>query len=277
MLFRSNKKDEKEEEEKTVELTPEQKANQMREERVSNTLGKRESLLKENPRLSLGTIPDDRQLVLSNRVNSEFSTLPQLSNLKTVQPIEYVTKWAALFSEHHWNNGELKELAFDALEGLISSLETDMPHQVELQVKCLVRALVRDHLEEVGFKSFEVRFEKRASFHDPKNWNRLPKTRTNLIEQTEEDEETGNFFYIMTGPEDVPQRMRMLTIDNSKVRTSGKAFRALKLLRQLPDGVVQDVWVAELLGPDRRINGESDPLLIVQIAGYSYALCEWTE
>jgi len=269
MSWGKKKKDEQRES-STVALRPEEKAEQMCQERLRIVFEEKENIFDENLHLNVSTIPVDKSLVPYNSV-ADLAALP---NLKVIQPAEYVKKWASLFLGRHWNNGGLKDLAHDALEGLTYSFEADLPAQVELQSGCLLRAIVRDSLEGVGFKPYEVRFQKKFHSHPSGHWNRLNKTRTELIEQQREQY---YFFYIMTGPEAEPQRLRLLSVSDSDLRISGKAFRALKLVKQLPEGVVQDVWIAELLGPDGRVNGESDPLLIVQITGYSYALCEWAE
>lgn len=150
------------------------------------------------------------------------------------------------------------------------SLERGFEDQANLHRKALLRALSRDTLLSAGFQTEEVRFRPDWSYGGSGMgaWQTLPRSlegaeKRNTAEnhQSYDARTLGSEFY----------RIDITPLSSSSVRVSGTAFEILDLLGKMPEGVVEDVFVADIL--EKRV----DPVLIVQIAGYSYIVHAWDE
>lgn len=261
-----------------AEVTREEKAEQGRLDRLAKVFDRVPSRMRSDPRLLFSSLPADRQLAV---IEPEVSVLSELTDLTDLQPERIANRlrqFALLVTGRDWHNAKLEVLASDALQGLVFSLEEQMPGQVTQQVGCLVRCLARDCFQRAGLDANEVRFQRKRDNWGDTPWNRRRRTLTSAeLSLSDRSESSDCLYYIMTGPEEAPQRIRVMDPDTAMVRLSANAFRSLRMLRELPRGMIQDIWVAELLGEDRRVDGRPDPILIVQICGRSYALCSWEE
>ena len=229
----------------------------MRQDRINELFSSPENPLRRDV---LGST-SDKQLVPFQGGSSELTNFSE-SSLETVRAENYLKGWQGLIHGHNWSNTDLQGLANDAFEGLFFSLEQNRVNQVRLQTLCLTRSIVRDFLESCGFKTQEVRFAKNTFV----KWPTSPRSRVGISE-TEKD--AG--FRLAMGPNAQSQQIRLYSFNDASMRISGKAFRARAMIQQLPREIVEDVWIADL------IESKSDPLLIFQVGGYSYAICSWEE
>jgi hypothetical protein len=178
-------------------------------------------------------------------------------------------KFENFLNNYKWNDNNLKSLFLDALQGIEQSLRLNLNNQIEYQIKCLTRAIVRDHLNKSNLQPEEVRFQKRGAYHRAA-WSNMRKERESLKEQEENDDNTD--FLIQQSEDGEQIVINMHTVNECPVRISGQALKAIDVLKQFPPGVIEDVWIADL----KQIQG-TDPLLIIQVGGYSYSICEWEE
>ncbi len=244
-----------------VVLTPAQK-------RVQMTLGD-SSHFSADPRVESGIIPQDKAMAMFNGGSVQPGAFCEVVTLEPIDPAVYVQKWADVISGHNWKNNGLKNLAMDALVGLMGSFRSGMESQVPRQVDCLKRSMARDMFLNWGLTADEVRFDN-CHQTETRSWTNLVTQRDQVRENHRENEYYHLYYYGEPGGD--RQRLVIHDINDASVRISGQAFLGIEALKRLPLEIIEDLWIAELRGDD-----VPDPLLIVQIGGLSYAICSWNE
>lgn len=232
-----------------------------REQRVAEIFG--EDYLKSSVNQPPSDLEVNSQSVKATKIESDTQLPVHVAEgliRQANDPKNQIQIWKNLIQHNSWANEELRKSAKDALEGLIGSLEYRLSkEQIQMQIKQLAHFLVLDFLALNGFKFGEARF---SPAYNSRQWKDMYKTLTRLDEKDSHDK------WISWNSHQSYTDMTVYSVTNFPYRLSGGVFKAIEVLKKLPQGCIEDIWVADL---------KQDPILIVQIFGRSYAVHAWDE